>query len=420
MSRHLRFLPQLLAAAAVLILGAYTFRSSSANRSSGMEPPGSDPANDRAMPAVPAGLPTIQSGNACPLNRSQERRAMEAFKKLLPVVQHPRCANCHGGVDPFVDQAQGMHGGGKIDSTGGFLRTRSRCEECHGELPGWELPVLPEMAFAGKSARELCMLFKKMKPVPSAFVAHMDNDQGGVQFTTTAYKGDRALNDMARDDWEETNHRRFVNEPPPGTHAQMVADAQAWVDAMGAGWQVLPDCGCKPHGSAWEGTVKMTWHLTAPEIGTVTETADATVRFVIDPSFDITDDPATYWMSVGQTLKWTASNVGGQCRINASGSLPVIRGADENPLAILREEPDAAGVLRYSVALGPWPDQYQPIITWDCPEHDLQAPMLSMNIWWSHEMAGMVSPDGETLKGTYHGAMGPSTAVYTWDLKLVP
>jgi len=39
----------------------------------------------------------------------------------------------------------------------------------------------------------------------------------------------------------------------------------------------------------------------------------------------------------------------------------------------------------------------------------------------AHDIAaGMISPDGRTLKGTYRGASGPAVMSWEWDLQLVP
>jgi len=370
---------------------------------------------------VPAGLPTVRRAPACPLTRSQERKAVDAFKKLLPVVMHPRCFNCHGGVNPFVDKRQGGHLGGAISQAGGFIRQQKTCQECHSELPGWELPP-DTFFFVGKSPYDLCVQFKKFNPTPGGLVGHLDNDNGkGPPFTMTAFKGDRALNDMAKDISAEETHRRFTNQPPPIGHDEFVARAQAWVDAMGDGYTVKPDCGCIPTGSAWVGTVKAWWEQRTPELGTYTATATSNVRFVIDSSYDVTDDPAEYWKSVSGTINWQTSNVGGQCRIGGSGSAPIGLGADQNPMATLRGEHDDNGGMKYSVALGPWPDQYDPRITWDCPEHHIQTSNLGVYIWWNHDVAaGMNSPDGKTLKGTYRGSVAQAVMSWEWDLHLEP
>src|ERR1044071_4826750 len=105
-----------------------------------------------ALP-IPDSTATLRRAPACPLTRGQEKKAIEKFKKLLPVVQHPRCLNCHGGVNPFVDKRQGGHLGGAIDQSGGFIKQQQTCQECHSGLPGWELPP-EDFFFVGKRSEE--------------------------------------------------------------------------------------------------------------------------------------------------------------------------------------------------------------------------------------------------------------------------
>src|SRR6185503_66610 len=99
---------------------------------------------------------------ACPLTLAEDHKAWQAFEKLLPVVRHPRCFNCHGGVDPFKSADQGKHLGG---AAGNANRTTAPgdCRDCHYDLPNlrngrtseWEVPPEP-FHFVGKSDRELC------------------------------------------------------------------------------------------------------------------------------------------------------------------------------------------------------------------------------------------------------------------------
>jgi hypothetical protein len=370
----------------------------------------------------PAGLPTLRTAKACPLTRSEELNAVEKFKKLLPVLQHPRCLNCHGGVNPFVEKEQGGHLGGAISQAAGFIKQQKTCQECHSELPGWELPP-EDFFFVGKDARQLCMQLKKFNPVPKFLVGHLDNDNGkGPPFTMTAFKGDRALNDMAKDMVEEETHRRFFNQPPPISHDEFVARAQAWVDAMGDGYVVPPDCGCKPSGSAWVGTLKARFELRTTELGVYTETADATIRLVIDSSYDTTDDPAQYWKSVSGNLNWTASNSGSTCRINSSGTLQINIGGDQNPLVNLREEQGDAGGLKFSMGLGPWPDAYQPRVPWRCPDHTIVSTLMGVYTFWHYDIAaGLLSPDSKTLKGSFQASLpGGGSHFWEWDLHLEP
>ncbi len=374
------------------------------------------------MVSVPDSLPTLRRDGECPLTRSEEKKAVDLFQNLMPVLQHPRCLNCHGGVDPFVPRAQGKHLGGQ-QVRGTNLNARiARCQKCHGELPGWDIPV-EGFFFTNKTAYDLCVLFKATSATGDLFVGHVDRENGsGPLFTRTAFIGDRALTNFGIVAAEEATGRPFTRQPPPGTKEEFVRHAREWADAIGEGWKVAPDCGCIPVGSAWVGTVKTTWERRTKELGTETATANATVRFEIDSSFDVTDDPAEYWKSVSGTLNWVASNVGGECHYAASGSVPIVKGSDDNPMVSLRGEHYPKGGMKFSASLGPWPEKYEPLITWDCPEHDIQTRDLGVYYWWGYDIpTGLISsPDGKILKGKFQSSSGPATSTSEWDLHLEP
>ncbi len=83
---------------------------------------------------------------------------MELFAKLLPVIRHDRCSNCHGNVDPITGR---NHEGGD--------QTLADCVGCHNTVQGredrahpfWELPEAAHF-FVGKSDRELCGQFSEI------------------------------------------------------------------------------------------------------------------------------------------------------------------------------------------------------------------------------------------------------------------
>jgi len=71
-------------------------------------------------PAVDPGSDTIApfqqskpDKTMCPLSEKQEQEAIEASHHLAAVFREPRCLNCHGGVNPFVEG--GGHVGGIIN-----------------------------------------------------------------------------------------------------------------------------------------------------------------------------------------------------------------------------------------------------------------------------------------------------------------
>jgi len=94
---------------------------------------------------------------------------MQLFAKMLPVIRHDRCINCHGDVDPLTGK----------DHEGGDVQPGS-CNQaqCHTRLKGWGLPRTSHF-FTGKSDRELCGQFSDfaVKTGRKLFLTeHLKND----------------------------------------------------------------------------------------------------------------------------------------------------------------------------------------------------------------------------------------------------
>ena len=98
------------------------------------------------MAAVPhAGFG--QKGTVCPLTDSQTKKAIDAWGKIAAfITTEPRCVNCHGGVNPYIDGV-GLdpddplkdpgapvsfleHGGGKQKHENTGLMDQG-CKKCH-------------------------------------------------------------------------------------------------------------------------------------------------------------------------------------------------------------------------------------------------------------------------------------------------
>jgi hypothetical protein len=188
---------------------------------------------------------STSKNSVCPLSDEQTQRSIDAFAKIVPTfTQEPRCANCHGGVNPFSDQLPGdrsdpaaprmLHGAGAVDTT-------TDCSGCHdGMLPKrdgspstWRLPN-PEHNFVGKDATTLCKQMKDAFKQAADFVGHLTDDNGNSNFTGTAFLGNRGI--MGAD-----------LQPPRGiTAGGLVALAKDWVAAMGGEFKGDEECGCKP------------------------------------------------------------------------------------------------------------------------------------------------------------------------------
>ena len=137
---------------------------------------------------------------------------LELFQKMLPVVRHPRCMNCHGGINP-----------GTIAHPGGAITTET-CVTCHGDTNEWSIPSVDHF-FVGKSDRQLCALF-----------ANFASNMGYGPFITSHIEGDELIK-LAFDGVMggartpgAGNPPDPPADPPPGDHSAFTRLAQDWVD----------------------------------------------------------------------------------------------------------------------------------------------------------------------------------------------
>ena len=90
-----------------------------------------------------------------------------AWEKIVPVLQHPRCLNCHQKDRPLQGDASRIHIPAVQRGTMNQGRGTMKCLNCHNErgnnemagIPGalhWQLPK-KWMAWDGLSSREICL-----------------------------------------------------------------------------------------------------------------------------------------------------------------------------------------------------------------------------------------------------------------------
>ena len=189
----------------------------------------------------------------CPLSDSQVKKSMDAFAKIYPVLtEEPRCVNCHGGVNPFIDgvgkdpsqpdvvPSKFEHGPGKVEHT-------TDCADCHNNMvpptrggqSTWTLAP-GSLAFVGKDARRPCKQIRSQLPTAKLIIGHFTDDNGGDNFAGTAYIGDRALN---RSMFPKSE---IPNQPPLIPHADLIKLGSDWVAAQGGEFKGSPPCGCEP------------------------------------------------------------------------------------------------------------------------------------------------------------------------------
>ena len=215
-----------------------------------------------APPLMPQRPLDAMSAPACPLPVGQQIKSVKAFGKMLPTFRHPRCINCHGGLDikskrhPGYEHARAFPKDPRKDLLTMPERAdlHANCDVCHtnikGELTrldgtkltGWLVAPMP-MNFVDrtgkkKSDKEMCLQMKRFEPTGTQFVDHLKTDHGEIKFIEAAFNGDRAL-----DSANLVDHKIRIQKPP-GSQASLIELAQTWVKEVGDGYTASPECGC--------------------------------------------------------------------------------------------------------------------------------------------------------------------------------
>jgi hypothetical protein len=103
------------------------------------------------------------------------------FEKLVPVFTHPRCANCHGAVDPHAESGPlaDTHDGGIVPDGGTCAESGCHTQTSDADLETrWRLAT-PQHAFAGKGTEEICALqsqFARDLQSLDDYYKHLDED----------------------------------------------------------------------------------------------------------------------------------------------------------------------------------------------------------------------------------------------------
>ena len=125
------------------------------------------------QPNRTAGVRAAGSGAAWAASGEDRAASAAAFVKAAPVLQHPRCVNCHpAGERPLVGDRSEPHPMHVVRGPQGMGKNGLWCSTCHQEqnlpgkelppgAPGWQLPSadLP-MVFEKRSPRQLCEQLK--------------------------------------------------------------------------------------------------------------------------------------------------------------------------------------------------------------------------------------------------------------------
>jgi hypothetical protein len=207
---------------------------------------------------------TAAHGPSCPLPVGRQVKAIKAFLEMMPVFQHPRCFNCHGGVNPFIEKtgpdpadtaapaSTVAHGGGLIRrqndrAPDGTALIESECRDCHnnmarrrnGSKSVW-MTAPNFLSFVGKDATAICKQVKLNSHDAKHLIGHMTDDNGGNNFTKTAFDGYRGL--------EPDRYENIRREAPSISHQAFIQLGQKWVAAMGGELVGDQSCGCEMPG----------------------------------------------------------------------------------------------------------------------------------------------------------------------------
>ena len=356
-----------------------------------------------------------ESNAACSLTKPKKLEAVLAWEAMMPVFRHPRCTNCHGGVNPAVAFLQGGHRGGAVTAS-------TACDDCHSLLQGWRVPD-PILHFTTKTNRELCIFIKRLMPQsPGVFVEHIEFEPGNPHFIKQAFLGDKALNTVGEVTLMDEFGIPAQREPPPGSHARLIQLATDWGRKVGRAWADSPECGCEIDG-AWVGTVTAKGTFTGfggVETMLVNSRADIVLDAMQTPSFASGKNVRNY-RSISGTVYWEALALG-NCRGGASGSLPLDTvDIDGNPMAELRLEEVGPRTLSYQPTTGSWPDRWGPIFTVQCNVSGTRVTLPVTNplpTWWHWDVPNApTTTDSNRIKGSYRWAPAPGSIV-TWEWEL--
>src|ERR1041385_3227586 len=92
------------------------------------------------------------------------------FAKMMPVLSHERCVNCHGATNPYTG-----------DYHPSAVSRNTPCVNCHTASPRWDTAP-PAMSFFRKTTRQLCQHFEMLGP-SEALAAHLQvDDRIGLAF----------------------------------------------------------------------------------------------------------------------------------------------------------------------------------------------------------------------------------------------
>jgi hypothetical protein len=286
--------------------------------------------------AVSDGSAFAQPDASCPLTMAQQKASVAAWQKLIPVFRHPRCINCHGAMpkalperilvgNKWEDGPPVRHAGiVDMDSNDSNIT----CEECH--IEGWG-HALNAPNWTDKTNTDICrgmhIEFDESAP---RFIDHIVRDSGNTPFIGQGFIGKRGLVDGGLTIYETETGKKIVAAPPPGTHAQLIQLARAWVAAQGGKFVGDKDCGCEiaEYGELYSLDIEYTDDRGFPGI-VVTDKVSMKIR-IVDGTVTVSEIINFASKGVPDTIKsgdvtvvWVPDPIGDVNVVSATGELSV-------------------------------------------------------------------------------------------------
>jgi hypothetical protein len=205
-------------------------------------------------------LPSTAFANRPPDAEGDPVDGPQYFAKIIPVLQHPRCLNCHGLINPFVKD--GGHLGGIYTRVPGM--PGADCDLCHVDAPmslnsfvdkdgkrremsEWRIPPA-KLFFVDRNPTQLCRQIRDLAGDYPGIVAHFGADPR-IQLS---FVGKRAMS------YDPVTAQEMTPEPPDMSYTDFKQAVHNWWKRGAAA------CG-------FSGTVTVTSmdDLTLPGSGTV-------------------------------------------------------------------------------------------------------------------------------------------------------
>jgi hypothetical protein len=151
---------------------------------------------------------------------AEQAASLAAWDKIVAVLQHPRCLNCHQLDRPLQGDARRVHIPTVARGADNLGMGTMRCYNCHNDTGNNEMAGVPgaldwqlapaNMLWQGVSSADLCQSIKDPAlyhhPLPEAIIEHMNTD-------------------LVRWGWKPGGRR----EPIPISHDEFVGLVKVWI-----------------------------------------------------------------------------------------------------------------------------------------------------------------------------------------------